>query len=250
MKSGITTAVGLMLMLSIVSGVMASENARIFMEGSAAYRRGDWPAAIEAFEQLAVRGIENGWLFYNLGNAYLKNDDLGHALLWYERALQHIPHDPDLNFNYDHALTLTEDERGEQTSPILRILFFWKYQLSPGAIRWIALILNGVLWASLAVLAVRQKHLLRPSIILTAAATVLFTATAIFNYLEAARIHHAIILPAEVAVRSSFTETATQLFVLHAGTRVRVERQSGDYLLIRYTEDKIGWVKKADAGII
>ena len=61
---------------------------------------------------------------------------------------------------------------------------------------------------------------------------------------------HAVILPASVPVRSGFTDSATQLFVLHAGTKVRVERQSDDYLLIQYTKDKIGWVKKADAGVI
>ena len=152
MKSWITATVGLLLMVSVVTSAMATENARIFMDGTAAYGKGDWPAAIEAFEQLADKGIENGRLFYNLGNAYLKNDDLGHALIWYERALKYIPHDPDLNFNYDYALTLTKDERGEQASPILRILFFWKYQLSPDTIRWIALILNAALWVSLAVL--------------------------------------------------------------------------------------------------
>jgi len=250
MKSWITTTVGLLLILSLAAGAVASEDARIFMDGTAAYHKGDWPAAIKAFKQLADGGIDNGRLFYNLGNAYLKNNDLGHALLWYERALRRIPDDPDLHFNYDYALTLTKDERGEQTSPLLRILFFWKYQLSPQTISWITLILNAVLWVSLAVLMVRGKHLLRPSIILVGAATLIFSATAVFNYVEADRIRNAIILPTEAAVRSGFTDSATQLFVLHAGTKVRVERMSGEYLLIRYTEDKIGWVKRVDAGII
>ena len=155
-----------------------------------------------------------------------------------------------LNSNYDYALTLTKDEPVPRASPLMRILFFWKYQLSADAVRWIALALNAVLWVSLAVLAIRKKYLLRPSIILVSAATVIFTATAVFNYVEAARIRHAIILPADVSVRSGFTDTATQLFVLHAGTKVKVERQSNNYLLIRYTEDKIGWVKRSDAGII
>jgi tetratricopeptide (TPR) repeat protein len=241
---------GSILCLFLVANGQASDTARTFMAGTDAYHKGDWPAAIAAFKQLVDEGGDSGALFYDLGNAYLKHDDLGHAILWYERALKRIPNDPDLRFNYDYALTLTKDERGEQTSPLLRILFFWKYQLSPETIRWIALILNAVLWVSLAGLAIRKKHLLRPSIILIAAASLIFSATAAYNYVEAARIHYAIILPAGVAVRSGFTDTATQLFVLHAGTKVRVERQSGDYLLIQYTEDKIGWVKKEDAGII
>jgi len=250
MKS-LTAAGGILLTLLALSGhVLASENARIFMDGTAAYAKGDFPAAVEAFASLADKGVENGRLFYNLGNAYLKNDDLGHALLWYERALKIIPDDPDLRFNYDYALTLTKDEQREPASPLLRILFFWKYRLSPDTIRWTALGLNAVLWLSLVVRVICKKHLLRPSILLIAAATLIFSATAVFNFFEAGRIRHAVILPAQVSVRSGFTDSATQLFVLHAGTRVRVERQSDDYLLIQYTEDKIGWVKRSDAGII
>ena len=251
MRRWISSAAAMLLIVAtLTGGASASEPARIFMDGTAAYRNGDWPAAIESFRQLANQGIVNGRLYYNLGNAYLKNDDLGRAILWYERARRLIPDDPDLNFNYDYALTLTKDEPAVQVSPIVRILFFWKYQLNPDTIRWIALVLNAVLWTSLAVLTFRKKHLLRPGILLAAAAALIFSATAAFNYIEAARIRHAIILPTEVAVRSGFSDAATQLFVLHAGTKVKVERQSDDYLLIRYTDDKIGWVRTADAGII
>jgi hypothetical protein len=31
---------------------------------------------------------------------------------------------------------------------------------------------------------------------------------------------------------------------------VRVERQTDTHLLVSYTEDKIGWIKKSEAGII
>ena len=250
MKRIFLTAASLVLLLALAATAPATQGARTFMDGTEAYRNGDWPAAIAAFERLADAGTDNGKLFYNLGNAYLKNEDLGRALLWYERALKRIPDDPDLRFNYNYALTLTKDERGERESPLLRILFFWKYQLSPSTVRWIAIVFNAALWTALSVLVIRKKHLWRPSVILIAATTVIFSATAVFNYIEADRIRHAVILPEQVAVRSGFTDAATQLFVLHAGTRVRVERQSDTHLLIRYTEDKIGWIKKGDAGII
>lgn len=234
------------------SGLRAAEpeTARIFVEGTKAYENGDWPAAIEAFERLAKSGVNNGLLFYNLGNAHLKNDDLGPALLWYERALLRIPDDPDLRFNYDYALTLTQDERAGGQSPLFRILFFWKYQLSAPVVRWVAISLNAVLWISLSVLAIRQKRLLRPSIVVLFTCTILFSATSLYNYYETSQVHHAVIVSEQVAVRSGYTDSATQLFVLHAGTKVRVERESDTHLLIRYTRDKIGWVKKEEAGII
>jgi tetratricopeptide (TPR) repeat protein len=226
------------------------ESARTFIEGTKAYEKGNWTAAIDAFERLWENGVRNGLLSYNLGNAYLKNDDLGPALLWYERALKQIPDDPDLRFNYDYALTLTRDEKGEGTSPLLRILFFWKYKLSSPAIRWTAIFLNAVLWISLSILVIRKKRLLRPSIVVLSACTILFSATSFYNYYESSHVQYAVILPEKAAVRSGTTDSATELFVLHAGTKVRVERDSADHLLIRYTRDKIGWVKKTEAGVI
>lgn len=248
MKQWLTTP--LSLVLALVTITLASDNARTFMEGTEAYRKGDWPAAITAFESLTEDGVKNGKLFYNLGNAYLKNDDLGHALMWYRRALTYIPDDPDLRFNTDYAMTLTKDERARKEAPLLRILFFWKYRLNAPTVRWIAIVLNASLWTALSVLLIRKKHWLRPSIVLIAAATMIFTATAAFNYVETTRIRQAVILPEQVAVRSGFSDTATQLFLLHAGTMVRVERESETHLLIRYTQDKIGWIKKTEAGII
>lgn len=250
MKRWVIRSTVLVFVLACFAISPASEIARTFMEGTEAYHNGDWPAAIAAFESLADNGVNSGQLFYNLGNAYLKNDDLGHALLWYRRASKHIPDDPDLRFNTDYALSLTKDERGEKESPLLRILFFWKYQLSPSTVCWIAILLNTTLWTALAVLVIRKKHLLRPSIILIAIAAFIFTATAAYNYIETTQNRRAVILPEQVAVRSGFSDTATQLFVLHAGTTVRVERESETHLLIRYTEDKIGWVKKSEAGVI
>jgi tetratricopeptide (TPR) repeat protein len=250
MKRFLPAAVILLLLLTHVASAPATQNARTFMDGTEAYRNGDWPAAIAAFESIAETGVNSGKLFYNLGNAYLKNGDLGHALLWYERALKFIPHDPDLRFNYDYALTLTKDERGDKDSPLLRILFFWKYQLSPSTVRGLAILFNAALWMALSVLVVRKKRLLRPSVILLAAATVVFSATAVYTYVEAVHVRYSIILPEQAAIRSGFGDTATQLFVLHAGTKVRIERETDTHLLIRYTEDKIGWVRKSEAGII
>jgi SH3-like domain-containing protein len=59
-----------------------------------------------------------------------------------------------------------------------------------------------------------------------------------------------VILPGKVAVRSGYTDSATELFVLHEGTKVRVEREAENHLLIRYARGKIGWVKKEEAGVI
>ena len=91
----------------------AQPTARAFIAALEAYKQGDFRQAIDQWKSLADSGIANGKLYYNLGNAYLKNNDLGHALLWYERALILMPNDPDLRFNYEYARSLTRDAQEE-----------------------------------------------------------------------------------------------------------------------------------------
>jgi tetratricopeptide (TPR) repeat protein len=228
----------------------ADETAQAFLDGIHAYKAGDYPQAIKIFTRIADSGVKNGKLFYNLGNAHLKNNDLGLAILWYERALKLTPDDPDLKFNHAHALSLTRDEKGDKQNPILRILFFWKYGLSPGLIQWCAAILNLIFWVYAAVRMILNRRPMNTLGSLLLAIALVFMATAFYNYHESAVVKHAVILAPEVPVRSGLTEDATQLFILHAGTKVKIEREMEGFYRIYFSEGKIGWVRKSDAGMI
>ena len=70
--------------------------------------------------------------------------------------------------------------------------------------------------------------------------------TCVDYYKPSARLT-AVIIDEEAAVRSGMTPTATKLFTLHAGTKVRVEETRDDYIKIAFSKDKIGWVKKKQA---
>ncbi|HEY3358393.1 MAG TPA: tetratricopeptide repeat protein, partial [Polyangia bacterium] len=59
-----------------------------FRRANEAYYRGDFKAAIEAYEQVAALGVVHEDLYYNLGNAYYKAGRMGPAIFEYERALQ------------------------------------------------------------------------------------------------------------------------------------------------------------------
>ena len=76
------------------------------------------------------------------------------------------------------------------------------------------------------------------------------TMMALVQYQQNAFNINAVIIEDEVFVRSGTTDTATKLFSLHAGTTVRVEDQREGYLKIRFSKDRIGWVKTAEALVI
>src|SRR5262249_60434838 len=50
--------------------------------------QGYYQQAIAGYEQLVAAGIHNAKLYYNLGNAYFRLNDLGHAILHYRRGLR------------------------------------------------------------------------------------------------------------------------------------------------------------------
>ena len=183
------TATLFILLLAVTTGVHAAparDNARDFIAAMAAYKAQDYPAAIEILETIVKNGVVNGQLYYNLGNAYLKNNDLGRALLWYERALALLPNDPDLRFNADFARSLTRDASEETATPLVRIFFFWKYQLSPNTIIVLAVLFNGLFWCLAAGWRFSSRRGLRLVMKIVLVPAVLFFLTATFNYYEAA----------------------------------------------------------------
>lgn len=236
--------------LVLAAAVHADPLPRDFLDGIRYYREGDYEKAVAEFQKIADAGVQNGQLYYNLGNAYLRSNRIGHAVLWYERALELIPEDPDLRFNYTYALSRTKDERAEPGTSLVRVLFFWKYLLSPTLIRWIAIGLNFLFWMAVSVRLVRQKKILKTPTYLLLFITLIFTGTAGYNYYESAFLKHGIILPERVSVRSGLTEESTELFVLHAGTKIRIEREKDGFVRIFFSEGKIGWIEKSQIGII
>ncbi|MDX9788830.1 MAG: hypothetical protein RBT11_18780 [Desulfobacterales bacterium] len=223
---------------------------RAFIDGVRYYEAKNYTEAVAVFEKLVFDGIRNGKLFYNLGNAYLKKGDLGPAVLWYERAMALISGDPDLQFNLSYAKSLVKDEGGEAPSPVFQVLFFWKDMFRLNVLQWTGILLNGLFWLLLGLTRVFQKSVLRSFCYGALILSVLFLGTAGWRMAETKYHPKAIILPAAVAVRSGFAPESTELFELHGGTKVAVEKQSPGFLKIRFSKDKIGWIADTAAGII
>lgn len=87
-----------------------------------------------------------------------------------------------------------------------------------------------------------------------AAAMLFLTSVAVLtagcNAYEAAFVREGVILAGEAPVRSGLTEQATELFRLHAGARVRIEREREGYCRVRYSRDKFGWIPRDAVGRI
>lgn len=74
------------------------------------YEDGQFDRAAQTYQQLADQGLSDMTLFYNLGNAYFRQDDLGRAILNYRRAEALAPRDADLRANLKLARSQTIDQ--------------------------------------------------------------------------------------------------------------------------------------------
>ena len=70
------------------------------------------------------------------------------------------------------------------------------------------------------------------------------------NYYKISSGRNAVIVSEQASVHSGTTQNSTKLFMLHAGTKTKVVEQRDGYLKIKFSKDKIGWVKKGEAVII
>ncbi len=221
----------------------------VFADGIKQYKAGKFKEAAAAFESLAAGPVNNPYLYYNIGNAYLKAGDLGRAVLWYERAKRIIPNDPDLAFNLDYAMSFVKDKK-ESSPDILGVLFFWDRLFPAKIIQGAAVFLSFFFFAWSSVRVVKNRKIFSGLGMIFCVIFVLVTLMALVQYHQKASRINAVIVQNEVPVRSGTADTATKLFSLHAGTKVSVEDEREGYLKIRFSKDRVGWVKTMDALVI
>ncbi len=225
---------------------LADEKAAQFLDGVKHYQNHEYDQAIQAFEALVDQGVVNGDLYYNLGNAYLRTDQTGRAILWYERARRWIPNDPDLIFNLNHANTLIIDKVDDTQVTLSDIFLFWMKYLPLNAIQVIAIGLSIIFFGLCIVLTLLGKNPLKTTGTLLLSLLILCLCLACYDYWNGASLNEAVVVAEKVTVRSGLSEDAAVLFELHAGTKVTIRQSHPTHLKIMFSKDKIGWVKLSE----
>ena len=135
------------------------------------YERGEYAEAAQQYEALIDRGYSDAALYFNLGNAYLENGDLGRAILNYLRARELSPRDPDIRDNLDLARGMTADGIAAERGPLIESLSYFGHRWgTPDELGTVAILLwaasgvsiggpPGVASLSLEARAARRNHL-------------------------------------------------------------------------------------------
>ena len=74
-----------------------------FFEANIAYKNDRFQEAVNGYLDLINDGFENGHIYFNLGNAYFRSNQLGKAILHYHKAQYFLPNDEDVRQNLEFA---------------------------------------------------------------------------------------------------------------------------------------------------
>ncbi len=214
------------------------------------YLEGRYAEAAQGYESLLSRGEINGHVLYNLGNACLRSDQLGKAILQYRKALLLLPRDGDLKANLAYARSLRPDrlELDADGRGTLRALTFWYRGLNLREFLTAFLVLHALFWAAALLRLYRPSEALSWAFVLLLLASVLAAGGAAFKWRETLHGREGVILEKEVEARAGFTERDTVLFVLHEGAEFSILGEEGDWWKIELADGKKGWIPAPSAG--
>ena len=243
-RSGKTTAVVLLLLLFPLGAGAVTKS-----EADSAYVRGQYQQAIADYEALLKQG-GSAELYYNIGNAYYRTENVTKAVLNYERALQLSPGDRDIRFNLQIARSKTIDKIVPESE-----MFFitWYHALvnlmSVDAWARVALISLALVIVLLLVYLFASRIWLRKvGFFCGLVLLVLFVLSNIFAWQQKQNLlfrKGAIIMEPSVTVKSTPAKNGTDLFILHEGTKVSITDSSmRGWLEIRIADGKEGWVER------
>ncbi len=226
--------------------VAQEKEIQLWEKANAYYTTEEYQQAVSVYESIVASGEESAKLYFNLGNAYYKTGDVNNAILNYERAKILAPHDEDIEFNLQIAnqFVVTKIEELPQA-------FF---------LRWRTSIVNKYptdTWAYISISAFLVFLLLLGLFLFSRSVSlkrisfwtgILAIGFSIFTFSLAAqqkgkikKRNHAIVFCPRVTVKSSPTQTGTDLFLMYEGLKVEITDSLNNWKEIKLADGNKGW---------
>ena len=215
-----------------------------FAKANQEFAQGHFKEAIAGYQDLVHAGQWNANLFYNLGNAYFRTRDFGHAILNYERALALDNHHPEATAN----LQIARDEARALELPPNRLERYLQFaninQYSVGAMLTFWLGIFGIVVAMFA--RRRSAALISLSILcLLLCAAAIWAVRTLDDGSNGRAL--AIVTGNDVQARLATADTANSVLALPPGSEIKILSTRGDWIYAALPNDLRGWIQTKNA---
>lgn len=239
-----------LIAVAALSGTVSAQAADIDEEFEAAnefYEDKEYANAIRLYQSILDSGVESAPLYFNLANAYFKEGDLGHAVLYYLKAERLDPSDQDIRHNLEFARQFSQVQMaGVPLNPITGLLnqMVGGYKLS--TLGWISslffiLLIGSLIWRfGLGNRTVLVKTLTIVSLVLVVAAGSLTT----YKYYSDYFIRRAVIVAEEAPVHTGPSDRSDVELEGAPGLVVEIVGEDDGFYDVIFENNRRGWIKK------
>ncbi len=242
------TPLAMLVLTAFLSVTSLSVVAQTKQQADDLYAKEHYAEAAQIYESiLREQGVSND-IYYNLGNCYYKLDSVALSILNYERALMLDPSDGDTKSN----IALARGKTTDKVTPPSEMFFvtWWRSLTNIMSINsWLilAFVAFVLMLASILVCAFMSNISIRKAgfygCLFMLFVTVVANLCALFQHHAIVNRHYAIIMSPAVTVKSSPSDTSTDLFIIHEGAKVEMLDQSmKEWCEVKLEEGKVGWV--------
>lgn len=224
----------------------------LWTAGVQAYSDGLWSEALADWQEICDMGLESSDLYCNIGDAWYKQNELGQAVLAYERALKLDPSNATARYNLDFVNNMIQDKI--ETVPEF-FLKQWSrklcWLLPSGAWAALCLVLFAAVLACLLLFLLSASSSARKTGFILGVILLVFASLSLaFSLRQRAdyrKVDAAVVVkPVSSAKSSPGSSSVVDLFVLHEGTKVQVVDKVGEWVNIELSDGRQGWILASD----
>ena len=231
--------------------IFAVGNARtvdsLFVKANKLYQQESYAKALRIYQQIDSMNVQSDALYFNMANAYYKTNQVAPAIYFYEKALKLNPSNSDYNFNLQFAKRMTLDNiellpksLGQRFRDTIILLFTYNTWAT------IAVILAFLFALLFLLYHFSYRAAIKRFYFVTSILCVIFVTTSVFfayrNYQYVSNLRTAIIFKQEVDVRSAPSKSGEINFELHEGTKVEILESLDNWMKIKISDGKTGWI--------
>lgn len=234
---------GLMMWLSLIwVSIVWGDVPEKIDRANTLYQNNQFVEAAELYEKLIAEGIDNGHLYYNLGNAYYRQGQYGPAISNYLRAKLRLPRNKEAEANLLFAIKETQDKLDWEREGVSGSFFFWIEDITlKEHLKWLVGI-NLVFWILQGAMMYRPTWGTSVARSLGLGILMLTLLSTVLRWHYESTWNYGVILAQRVEVYSGMGADKNLLFHLHEGAIVTLSKQNGEWRQVVIPDGKKGWV--------
>ncbi|NOX58039.1 MAG: hypothetical protein GXP29_04170 [Planctomycetes bacterium] len=209
--------------------------------------------AATGFEAVLSSGIDNGYLQYNLANAYLQLDELGKAILHYRRAARLIGADESLQANLKFARSLRRNQiQSSGEKELFETVFFWHYETSAKARLMVGLLAYVAFWMLMSLRVLRKRSSFGTVSALLAVVWLSAGVSVGAEVYNAQNTREGVTVQNDITVRKGNGEAAAPAFeeLLHEGVEFVILEERPGWYRIELPDGNAGWIRQSQGEVV